>query len=105
MVNKKLTKKEVEKIVLDLYNEGVTSEKIGLVLRDKHGIKNFREEFGLKISEVLGKNDADQKNIQKNLDNLRRHFDTNKKDQPAKRRLIKTAAHLKTIQEYLVTRI
>ncbi len=105
MVTKKLSKKEMEKVVLDLYNDGLTSEKIGLVLRDKHGVKNFREEFGLKISEVIGKNDADQKNISRNLDNLRRHFDTNKKDQPAKRRLIKTAAHLKTIQEYMTTRV
>lgn len=101
MVNKKLTKKDAEKLVLDLYKGGMTSEKIGLTLKKDHGIKNFREEFGVKIAQIIGKNDADLVNVKKNLDTLKAHFDKNRHDQSAKRRLIKTAAQLKTVEEYL----
>jgi len=101
MVTQKLTKKEVEKLVTDMYKEGITSEKIGLALKEKHGVKNFRKEFGMKISEVIGKNDADSINVKKRLENLKRHLETNKKDQPAKRRLIKTASHFKKVESYL----
>ena len=103
MTNKKLTKKEVEKVILDLSNEGMTSEKIGLTLKDKHGIKNFREEYGMKITQITGKNDADIKNVRKRLEKLQKHFTKNKKDQPAKRKLIKTSAHIKKIEKYLLT--
>jgi ribosomal protein S15P/S13E len=101
MVTKKLTKKDAEKVVTDLYNSGLTSEKIGLALKKDHGIKNFKDEFGLRISQVTGKNDSDLKNIQKKLSALKNHFDKNKHDQSAKRRMIKTAAQLKTLNEYL----
>ncbi len=96
--------KDAEKIVLDLYASGITSEKIGLVFKKDHGVKNFKEEFGVKIAQVIGKNDADLINVKKRLQTLRDHFAKNHHDQPAKRRLIKTAAQVKTVEEYLATR-
>lgn len=104
MITKKLSRKDAEKIVLDLYKSGVTSEKIGLVFKKDHGVKNFRDEFGIKIAQVVGKNDADLVNVKKRLDVLRAHFAKNVHDQPAKRRLIKTAAQVKTVEQYLATR-
>jgi len=100
MVSKKLSKPEVEKIIKDLYSEGVTSEKIGLVLRDKYGIKKFREEFGMKVTEILGVNDADVRNVRRKMEKLQVHFEKNKHDQSAKRRLIKTAAQVKKVGKY-----
>ena len=104
MIAKKLSRKDAEKIVRDLYAGGMTSEKIGLVFKKDYGIKNFRDEFGVKIAQIIGKNDADLRNVTKRLEVLRAHFAKNVHDQPAKRRFIKTAAQVKTVNEYLATR-
>ncbi len=101
MTIKKLTKKEAEEVIKDLQKEGLTSEKIGLVLKSKYNIKNFKEEYGLRISQITGKNDADISNIKKILEKLRKHFGKNPKDQPTKRRLIKATSQLRAIESYL----
>ncbi len=48
----KYTKEEVEAIILKLANKNLTSEKIGLVLRDQYGIPGARL-YGIKIKQVL----------------------------------------------------
>ena len=101
MATKKLTKKEAEDIIRDLYKEGLTSEKIGLALKNKYNIKKFREEYGIRISEIIGKKDADLRNIKQRLEKLQKHFGKNPKDQPTKRRLTKTTSQLRGIEKYL----
>ena len=49
----KYTKEEVKAIILKLSNKGLTSEKIGLTLRDQYGIPTARLN-GIKIKEILG---------------------------------------------------
>lgn len=87
----KLKPAEVEKKILELAKEGLTSEKIGLVLRDKHGIPKAKI-FGKKITQILKENDlyedSEYNHIGKKLDNLKKHLEKNRHDYSAKRSLI-----------------
>ena len=42
---------EVEKIIVDLARQGIAPEKIGLILRDQHGIPKAKL-LGIKIKEI-----------------------------------------------------
>lgn len=88
----KMSAKEVEKLIVDLGKEGNTPEKIGLILRDKHGIPKAKL-LGKKISKVLA--DAkisypDLKQVQeKRISSLESHIKSHKHDTSAKRSLAK----------------
>jgi len=96
---KKISKEEFEKMVLELADKGLTSEKIGETLR-KEGIHS--KEFG-KISEVLGSKyiNPDEKNIQEKLERLQKHFAKNKKDKRAMRDRERISAKLRRLKKYL----
>jgi len=100
MALKKLDEKEVKKIIVDLDTQGLTSEKIGLVLKSKHGVKSLKKDYGFSISSITGKNDAERVNVKSKFDVLKKHFDSNKHDQPSKRKLITTAARIKKLDQY-----
>lgn len=88
----KMTPKEVEKIIVELGRAGNTPEKIGLVLRDKHGIPKART-LGLKIGTVLKNakvNFDELKQVQeKHISSLQSHLTKHKHDSSAKRSLSK----------------
>jgi small subunit ribosomal protein S15 len=94
----KMKPAELEKIVVDLYNQGETPAKIGLVLRDKYGIPKAKL-LGKRVVEIL--KDAktplrsEKDAISKKIENLQRHMEKNKHDQPAKKKLV---AHLRAIK-------
>lgn len=101
----KYTEEEVKAIIIKLSNKGITSEKIGLILRDQYGIPKVSL-YGLKIKQVIeekSKNFQEPTNI--NLKNkLKRivdHYQKNKQDKNAGRALIITKAKLKKSDEYL----
>ena len=48
----KYSEEEVRSIILKLEDKGMTSEKIGLILRDQYGIPKVKL-FNLKIKEVM----------------------------------------------------
>ena len=48
----KYTEDEVKAIILKLAKQGLTSEKIGLVLRDQYGIPNASL-YGIKIKKIF----------------------------------------------------
>jgi len=75
---KKIDKKkieEIEKLIVDLAKKGMTSEKIGLKLKEK-GI--YVKNYGLKIGKILEKynfpNDADIRNLEKKIERMKKHF-------------------------------
>jgi len=103
MATKKLSENDVKKLITDLSSQGLTSEKIGLVLRDKYGIKSLKKDYGFKISSVTGSNDSELMNLRKKFEALRNHFEKNKHDQSAKRRLITTAARIKRLEKYFAS--
>lgn len=101
----KYTEDEVKEIILKLAEKSpeLTSEKIGLVLRDNYGIPSTRI-YNFKISEVLKKagkyKSADLVNLSSKKAKLESHIKTHIHDQRTKRSLIITKAKLKKREEY-----
>lgn len=98
----KYTKEEVEAIILKLANKGMTSEKIGLVLRDQYGIPKAKI-FGIKIKEILKEKYQDPNilNLKKKVEKINEHYKRNKQDKRAERSLTISKANLKKREDYL----
>ncbi len=83
---------EIEKTIIDLANKGETPAKIGLTLRDMHGIPKIKI-LGKKITQMLKQLNApvikEKQIMDKKIETLREHIKKNKKDHPAKRSLTK----------------
>lgn len=84
----KMKPAEVEKIVLDLAKKGESPAKIGLKLRDEHGIPKIKL-ISKKISKIIRENDmkakSDKERIDAKMKNLESHMEKNKKDMSAKK--------------------
>lgn len=97
----KLKPAEIEKKVVELASQGMSPEKIGLVLRDKHGIPKVKI-FGKKLSQILKEKklyvDSEYENILKKSENLKKHLEKNKHDYTAKRSLITSAGRLNKLK-------
>lgn len=99
----KYTEDEVKAIILKLAEKGLTSEKIGLALRDQYGIPKVKL-YNLKISRVLKEKDKYEEptnvNLQKKLNKIIGHYNKNAQDKRAGLSLIITKAKLKRREEY-----
>jgi len=101
----KYSEKEVKKIVLDLFDQGHSIEKIGLILKDKYGIPRVKL-FGLKIKRIVEEAKKEKceeptiLNLKKKLDKIIQHYKKNKQDKNAERSLIITKAKLKKRADY-----
>ncbi len=86
---------EVKAKIIDLAKQGMPPERIGLVLRDQHGIPKAKL-LGIKIGAVLKEANLlpDTENLvnEKKMDKLNKHLAKNKHDYTAKRSLIKQSA-------------
>jgi small subunit ribosomal protein S15 len=104
---KEETKKEkpdIEKIIIELAKQGITSEKIGLILKQKHNIKNVKKETSKKISQILKENnlyvDADIKNLNERISKLNKHISKNKHDYVTKRITPIKSSELRRFEKY-----
>ena len=100
----KRSKEEVESLVVKLAQQGISSEKIGLVLRDTYGIPSTKIIAG-KITHILTKNNlkqehADMANLKTNAEKLKLHMAKNKQDKVAKRSFQITQAKITTLGKY-----
>lgn len=97
----KLTDEEVKALILKLAEKGLTSEKIGLVLRDQYGIPRTKI-YGFKIKEVLGEKFEEPTiiNLEKRVEKIINHYKKNKQDKKAERSLMITKAKLKKRKDY-----
>jgi len=97
------TQEEVKAIIIKLANKGLTSEKIGLVLRDRYGIPKISL-YGLKIKQVLEEKEKFQEptviNLKNKLDKIIKHYEKHKHDKRAERSLIITRSQLKKREDY-----
>jgi len=59
----------IEKIIVDLRKEGVSTSKIGMVLRDRHGVPDVKLITGKRIGQILKENNM-QSEIPEDLRNL-----------------------------------
>ena len=97
---------EVELLIGKLAKEGKSSSEIGTILRDTYGVPDVRTLCKKKISDILK-----EKNIAPELPDdlmalirksvaIRKHRDTNKKDQTAKRGLLLTESLIKRLTKH-----
>ncbi len=91
---------EVEKIVIDLHNQGIAPAKIGVILRDKHGIPKTKL-VGKKVKAIIEGNKSifpkEINQVQTKIKNLERHSAQHKHDYTAKR------AHMK--KQWIVNKL
>ena len=104
----KRSKEEVESLVVKFAQQGISSEKIGLILRDTYGIPTAKIIAG-KITEILAKHNiqqenADLSNLKKKAEKLKSHMEKNKQDKVAKRGFQITRAKIITVEKYYKNR-
>ncbi len=99
----KFSEKDIEAIISKLAKQGLTSEKIGLVLRDTYGIPKAKI-YGKKISQILKENklykDANLSNLEKKQQIIKKHIEKNKKDEKSKRALMIVTARIFEHKKY-----
>lgn len=105
----KRTKEEVESIVLKLAQQGLTAERIGLILRDTYGVPSTKLVAG-KIKKILEKHNIKQEpsdlmHLRKRAEKLKLHLDKNKQDKVAKRGLQLTKARIIKLEKYYKKRL
>jgi len=99
----KYDEKEIDAVILRLGKQGLTSEKIGLVLRDSYGIPSSKI-LGKKIGKILKNNNiyknSELENLKKKLEKIKKHFEKNKQDQRARMALSIISARIRKIEQY-----
>lgn len=95
--------KEVEAIIVKLAKQGLTSERIGLILRDEYGIPKAKL-LGKKVSQILKENNlykySDIENLEKKEDIIKKHLEKNKQDKRASRARGIINARIRKIRRY-----
>jgi len=101
-----LTTEELEEQVVSLANAGHSPSGIGLILKEEHGIKDFKETTGKKIQQVLGENKLlgempeDMLNLIRRSVVLFNHMQRNKKDYSAKHGYELTVSKIRRLTRY-----
>jgi small subunit ribosomal protein S15 len=96
----KLSKKEIEELVVKLAKQGMTSTKIGQTLKDTYNSPSTKKVIGNKIKKILNANKISEKipndlqDLIKNAEALKKHVNVNKQDMSAKRGLQMTEAKI-----------
>jgi len=94
----KMKPAEVEKIIVDLGKQNMPPAKIGLILRDQHGIPKAKL-LGLKVNKVLAKNkiliDSEKNHLLGKIEKLGKHSEKNHHDYTAIRKAVMYSAILK----------
>ncbi|MCC6028262.1 MAG: 30S ribosomal protein S15 [Archaeoglobi archaeon] len=81
-----MSAEEVEKKIVELYNEGYEPSQIGMILRDRYGIPSIKQVTGKKLMDILIENGIkpkypeDLKALIRKALKLRRHLEIHKKD-------------------------
>lgn len=98
--------KEIEMLIVKLAKQGETASSIGTHLRDNYGIPDVKPILNKSISHVLSEKGLlpeipyDVMSLLKKEVLLRKHLETNRKDEGAKRGLILTQSKTKRLVKY-----
>jgi ribosomal protein S15P/S13E len=99
----KRSKEEIESLVTKLAEQGLSCEKIGLILRDTYGVPSTKSIAG-KITKILAKTKkvepADLTHLKQKAEELKLHLEKNKMDKVAKRSLQITNAKIIKLSKY-----
>ncbi len=94
---------EEEKIIVDLAKQGLTAEKIGLILKEKYNIRPKAK--GIVIGKILRKHNLyqnpDIKNLSIRANKIKKHLSKNKHDHKTKRTLLIKEVKLKKLNKYM----
>lgn len=100
----KMSEEDVITLIVKLAGQGMTSDKIGLQLRDTYGIPPSAI-LTKKIKKILGEKGIKEKpqdieNLVKRAEQLKKHLQKNKKDIVAKRGLQLTESKILSLEKY-----
>ena len=100
--------KEVEELLVNFANSGMTPSEIGMTLRDQYGIPSVKKLTGMTIEKILAKHNL-QSDIPRDLLNLigksvklQKHMSENKKDMTSKRGYILTVSKIRRLSKYYI---
>jgi len=98
--------KEVELLIGKIAKEGKTASKIGITLRDTYGVPSVRLLTNKSITKIMTEKDV-ASNIPEDLMALirkniiiKKHLESNKKDQTARRGLELTESYIRRLVKY-----
>ena len=103
-----LSIKEIEQLIIQLANAGNTAAKIGIILRDQHGIPSTKKITKKRIQKILEEHKLledtprDLLNLIKRSVDLHKHMEKNKKDQTAKRGYQLTVSKIRRLAKYYI---
>jgi small subunit ribosomal protein S15 len=101
-----LNKEEIEKLVVKLGRDGLTSARIGLVLRDNYAVPSVKLATGKSITQILRENGLkpeipeDLAALMRKAINVDMHLLENKKDVAAKRGLQLIESKIRRLVKY-----
>ena len=99
---------EIEKIVVDLRKDGMSTSQIGLVLRDRYAVPDVKLATGKRISEILREKGLeseipeDLRNLMQKALGIRKHLAENKKDVHNVRQLQIAESKVRRLVKYYV---
>ncbi len=97
-----LKPEEIKARIIELAKQGISAEKIGLVLRDEQGIPKAKL-LGIRIKKVLHEknmwNSPETANITKKIETLSKHSSLHKHDYKGKRTLVRCSAQINTLKK------
>ena len=99
-------KEAVERLILKLKKQENSNSKIGLILRDFHGIPCVKDICNKKINKIIKENNLqsnlpeDLKNLLKKVVAVKKHINDNTHDKYAKRGLAITESKIRRLVKY-----
>lgn len=97
---------DVEALIVQWANQGVSASEMGLLLRDQHGIPSVRALTGKRVSEILaahklsGEVPEDLMALIRKSVSLKKHLDENKRDFTSKRGYQLTVSKIRRLVYY-----
>jgi len=101
-----MTSEEVQKLIVELRNSGLTSSQVGIILRDTYGIPSVKSVTKKSLTDVLSDHGVapelpeDLFNLITKALKLRDHLEQNKKDLHNKRALQLTESKIRRLVNY-----
>ena len=93
---------DVKSKIIELAKQGMTSEKIGLVLRDQHGIPRAKL-LGVRVKAVLLEaglwQDGEHVALSAKVDKLSKHVAKHKHDYKGERSLVRNTVRVKKLSQ------
>ncbi|MEM0359192.1 MAG: 30S ribosomal protein S15 [Candidatus Hadarchaeales archaeon] len=100
--------REIEELVVKLAKEGHPPSRIGLILRDLHGIGSVKKATGKSITQILEERGIkfplpeDLANLIRRALRMQKHLEKNRKDKVTRRSLEITEQRIRKLSRYYV---